>query len=94
MQGSHGGIDLPQSDITRAKNHLAKYYKKMGETAPGSGADGAPARRPAPAARGIMPLWLGGGLADWCLHRRTHIQVGVPGRAETGSTAYHRGRTG
>jgi hypothetical protein len=43
---------------------------------------------------GIMPLWLGGGLADWCLHRRTHIQVGVPGRAESGSTAYHRGRTG
>ena len=24
----------PQSDITRVKNHLAKYYKKMGETAP------------------------------------------------------------
>lgn len=43
---------------------------------------------------GIMPLWLGGGLADWCLHRRTHIQVGVPGRAESGSTAYHRGGLG
>jgi hypothetical protein len=34
MQGAHGGIDIAQSDITRAKNHLAKYYKKMGETAP------------------------------------------------------------
>ena len=34
LQGAHGGIDLPESDITRAKNHLAKYYKKMGETAP------------------------------------------------------------
>jgi hypothetical protein len=34
MQGAHGGIDIPQSDITRARNHLAKYYKKMGETAP------------------------------------------------------------
>jgi hypothetical protein len=34
MQGSHGGIDLPESDISRVKNHLAKYYKKMGETAP------------------------------------------------------------
>jgi len=34
MQGSHGGIDLPKSDITRVKNHLAKYYRKMGETAP------------------------------------------------------------
>ena len=28
------GIDLPESDIPRVKNHLAKYYKKMGETAP------------------------------------------------------------
>jgi hypothetical protein len=27
------GIDLPESDITRVKSHLAKYYKKMGETA-------------------------------------------------------------
>jgi hypothetical protein len=34
MQGSRAGIDLPQSDITRVKNHLAKYYKKMAETAP------------------------------------------------------------
>ena len=34
MQGAHGGIDMPQGDITRARNHLAKYYKKMGETAP------------------------------------------------------------
>ena len=34
MQGSRGGIDLPESDITRVKSHLAKYYKKMGETAP------------------------------------------------------------
>ena len=34
MQGSRGGIDLPESDISRIKNHLAKYYKKMGETAP------------------------------------------------------------
>jgi hypothetical protein len=34
MQGARGGIDLPESDVTRVKNHLAKYYKKMGETAP------------------------------------------------------------
>lgn len=31
-QGSHGGIDLPASGITRVKNHLAKYYKKMVDT--------------------------------------------------------------
>jgi hypothetical protein len=34
MQGSRGGIDLPEPDITRVKSHLAKYYEKMGETAP------------------------------------------------------------
>ncbi|HEX4830975.1 MAG TPA: hypothetical protein VH478_07780 [Trebonia sp.] len=34
MQGARGGIDLPGPDISRARNHLAKYYKKMGDTAP------------------------------------------------------------
>jgi hypothetical protein len=34
MQGSRGGVDLPQGDISRVKNHLARYYKKMGEVAP------------------------------------------------------------
>ena len=34
MQGSRGGIDLPASDTDRVKSHLAKYYKKMGDTAP------------------------------------------------------------
>ena len=34
MQGSRGGVDLPESDIDRVKSHLAKYYEKMGETAP------------------------------------------------------------
>jgi hypothetical protein len=34
MQGAHGGIGMPPSDITRARNHLARYYKKTGETAP------------------------------------------------------------
>ena len=34
MQGSRGGVDLPDSDIQRVKNHLARYYAKMGETAP------------------------------------------------------------
>jgi hypothetical protein len=34
MQGSRGGIDLPKSDIDRVKSHLAKYYAKLGETAP------------------------------------------------------------
>ncbi|SES48004.1 hypothetical protein SAMN05216199_0019 [Pedococcus cremeus] len=34
MQGSRGGADLPKDDIDRVKNHLAKYYEKMGETAP------------------------------------------------------------
>ena len=34
MQGSRGGIDLPRGDIDRVKSHLAKYYAKMGDTAP------------------------------------------------------------
>lgn len=34
MQGSRGGVDLPEQDIDRVKTHLAKYYKKMGESAP------------------------------------------------------------
>jgi hypothetical protein len=34
MQGSRGGIDLPDKDIDRVKSHLAKYYAKMDDTAP------------------------------------------------------------
>lgn len=34
MDGARGGIDLPKADIERVKSHLAKYYKKMDETAP------------------------------------------------------------
>ena len=34
MQGARGGVDLPAKDIDRVKSHLAKYYAKMGETAP------------------------------------------------------------
>ncbi|MDQ1721726.1 MAG: hypothetical protein QOI26_1460 [Pseudonocardiales bacterium] len=34
LQGSRGGIDLPEKDIDRVKSHLAKYYAKMGETPP------------------------------------------------------------
>jgi hypothetical protein len=34
MQGAHGGINLPSSDVARVKAHLARYYDKMGETPP------------------------------------------------------------
>lgn len=34
MQGSRGGVDLPDSDIARVKSHLAKYYQKMHDTPP------------------------------------------------------------
>ena len=34
MQGSRGGIDLPDKEIDRVKSHLAKYYAKMGDQAP------------------------------------------------------------
>jgi hypothetical protein len=34
MQGSRGGVDLPDRDVDRVKSHLAKYYKKLGDTPP------------------------------------------------------------
>ncbi|MDP9862315.1 MULTISPECIES: hypothetical protein [Streptosporangium] len=34
VQGARGGVDVPEEDIGRIKSHLAKYYAKMGETAP------------------------------------------------------------
>ncbi len=37
MQGSRGGVDLPKKDNDRVKSHLAKYYRKMDDTAPWEG---------------------------------------------------------
>jgi hypothetical protein len=34
MQGSRGGVDVPEHDIDRIKSHLAKYYDKMGDAPP------------------------------------------------------------
>ncbi len=34
MQGSRGGVDIPEKDVDRVKSHLAKYYSKMGDTPP------------------------------------------------------------
>lgn len=34
LQGSRGGINLPDKDIDRVKSHLAKYYAKLDETPP------------------------------------------------------------
>jgi hypothetical protein len=34
MQGSRGGVDLPEDDIDRVKSHLGKYYRKMGDEPP------------------------------------------------------------
>ena len=34
MEGARGGIDIPKGDADRVKSHLAKYYNKMGDTAP------------------------------------------------------------
>ena len=34
MQGARGGVDLPAEEIDRVKSHLARYYAKMGDTAP------------------------------------------------------------
>jgi hypothetical protein len=32
--GIRGGIDLPKRVVDLVKSHLAKYYKKMGDSAP------------------------------------------------------------
>jgi hypothetical protein len=34
MQGGRGGVDVPDSDVKTLKNHLAKYYEKLGDQAP------------------------------------------------------------
>jgi hypothetical protein len=34
MQGSRGGVDIPDDEVDRVKSHLAKYYGKMGDTPP------------------------------------------------------------
>lgn len=34
MQGSRGGVDLPDKDRDRVRSHLAKYYAKLDETPP------------------------------------------------------------
>ncbi len=34
LQGGRGGVDLPTSDADRVRSHLAKYYRKMGDTPP------------------------------------------------------------
>jgi hypothetical protein len=34
MQGARGGVDIPDSDAERVRNHLAKYYAKMDDQAP------------------------------------------------------------
>lgn len=37
MQGSRGGVDLPDRDRDRVRSHLAKYYAKLDETPPWEG---------------------------------------------------------
>lgn len=34
MQGSRGGVDIPDKDRDRVRSHLAKYYEKLDETPP------------------------------------------------------------
>ena len=34
LQGGRGGVDLPDEDRDRVRNHLARYYRKMGRTPP------------------------------------------------------------
>ena len=34
VEGARGGVDVPSSDVSRVKSHLAKYYSKMGDEPP------------------------------------------------------------
>ncbi|AIY16475.1 hypothetical protein GUY44_28105 [Pimelobacter simplex] len=34
VQGARGGVDIPARDADRVRSHLAKYYRKMDDTAP------------------------------------------------------------
>ncbi len=34
MDGARGGVDMPHDDIGKARGHLAKYYRKMGDEPP------------------------------------------------------------
>ena len=34
MQGSRGGVDVPDKDRDRIKSHLAKYYRKLDDSPP------------------------------------------------------------
>ncbi len=34
VDGARGGVNIPASDTSRVKNHLEKYYAKLGEKAP------------------------------------------------------------
>lgn len=34
VDGARGGLDIPDADRDRVRSHLAKYYRKMGDTPP------------------------------------------------------------
>lgn len=34
LQGARGGVDVPRDEIPRLRNHIARYYEKMGRTPP------------------------------------------------------------
>ncbi|MGI8626906.1 MAG: hypothetical protein ACR2J5_10125 [Geodermatophilaceae bacterium] len=34
LQGSRGGVDLPEDEAPRVRGHLARYYDKMGDDPP------------------------------------------------------------
>ncbi|MGV1007037.1 MAG: hypothetical protein ACOYBY_00310 [Dermatophilaceae bacterium] len=34
LDGARGGVDIPPDDAERAKAHLGRYYRKMGDTPP------------------------------------------------------------
>ena len=34
LDGARGGVDIPAGDVDRAKSHVKRYYRKMGDEVP------------------------------------------------------------
>jgi hypothetical protein len=34
LDGARGGVDIPSDEVDRAKNHVKRYYDKMGDEVP------------------------------------------------------------
>jgi hypothetical protein len=81
MQGSRGGVDLPDKDRDRVRSHLAKYYAKMAAYPPWVRDDGCAVAGQGRRPRSRRPC------SSCCLPRRRGSEHGA-----TAGDAEHRAR--